>query len=330
MFDRAANRIPGVLSREVGQRAALGGGEVTERKLHDGRVVAFLRLRLDVVLSPGAEPSRSVAGNRAWVAHGLLVGGVKVVEERRPALVRTKALALFGHELFELVDADFLNEELDAGASAALLFAKAGKDAGDRLGKGKKLFFGAELGEHLGLHRHGAEPSTDDDAEAALAITDMGDRTEIVKGDEPTGIVFTARERDLELASEVLNVGVPQEELRDRIGIRCDVERLRLADTGVLTGRHVAHAVAAGLTGGDPDAGEPSHHVGRLFDVNEVKLDVLPRRDVQDRIGVLLGELAQHLELLRGELPERDLDPHHARRVPNRVGPFGEVAAGKG
>jgi hypothetical protein len=63
--------------------------------------------------------------------------------------------------------------------------------------------------------------------------------------------------------------------------------------------------------------------------VNEVKLNVLARGDVKDRIGVLFGELAQHLELLDGELPERNLDAHHARRVPHRVRPLCEITAGE-
>ena len=281
-------------------------------------------------MAQALKPAEAPARNRASLAHRRFVGGVQVVQECGPALVRAKRLALFGHELFELVDADLLHEELDAGAGAALLFTEAREHTRHSLRKGKELFLRAELGEHLGLHRHRAEPSADHDAESALAVSELRYRPEVVEGDETTRIVFAARESDLELTAEILNVGVTQQVLRDRVGVRSDVERLRGADPGVLAGGHVADAVATGFARGDPDRREPAHHVGSLFDVNEVKLNVLACRDVKDRIGVLFGELAQHLELLDGELPERNLDAHHARRVPHRVRPLGQVATGEG
>ena len=34
-------------------------------------------------------------------------------------------------------------------------------------------------------------------------------------------------------------------------------------------------------------------HVGRVFDVYEVQLEVLPRRDVKDPVGILLGHVGR-------------------------------------
>jgi len=110
----------------------------------------------------------------------------------------------------------------------------------------------------------------------------LRDRAEVVEGDETTRIVFAARESDLELAAKVLNIGVTQQVLRNRVRVRGDVEGLGRANAGVLARGHVADAVAASFAGGDPDRREPTHHVGRFFNVNVVKLNVLPRRDVQD------------------------------------------------
>jgi hypothetical protein len=97
------------------------------------------------------------------------------------------------------------------------------------------------------LHRDRAEPSTHDDSESALAVSDLRDRPEVVEGDETTRIVFAARERNLELAAEILNVGVTQQVLCNRVGVRGDVECLRRADPGVLARGYVADAVATGF-----------------------------------------------------------------------------------
>src|SRR5690606_35678889 len=74
-----------------------------------------------------------------------------------------------------------------------------------------------------------------------------------------------------------------------------------------------------------PHGGQTPHDVRGVLDVHEVELDVLAGRDVEDLIRVLLGELADRLELLGAQLPHRDLDALHARRVPHRVGPFGQL-----
>jgi hypothetical protein len=49
-----------------------------------------------------------------------------------------------------------------------------------------------------------------------------------------------------------------------------------------------------------------------------MQLNVLARGDVQNVIRVLLGDFAQHIQLLRGQLAVWDLDALHARRVPHR------------
>ena len=92
-------------------------------------------------------------------------------------------------------------------------------------------------------------------------------------------------------------------------------------------GGHVAHGVAARLARGDADGGEAPHQRRRVVDVDEVELEVLARGDVDDAVGVLLGEVGQDLELPGVDAAERDLDPLHAGRVPQRGRPLGEAAA---
>ncbi len=211
-------------------------------------------------------------------------------------------------------------------ARAALLLAEAREDAGHGLREREELLLGAELVEDLRLDRHGAEPTADHDVEAALPVAHLRDRAEVVERDEPARVLVTARERDLELAAEVERVGVPEQEGLHRLRVRRDVEALVVADARVLTGRHVADGVAARLARRDADRREPAEEIRRVLDVDEVQLDVLARRDVEDRVRVLLGELRDHVELRRRELPVRDLDPAHAGRVPEGVGTLRERA----
>ena len=49
-------------------------------------------------------------------------------------------------------------------------------------------------------------------------------------------------------------------------------------------GGHVAHGIAAGFAGGDTGGGETPHDGGRVFNVDEVKLDVLAGGDVRDAV----------------------------------------------
>ena len=63
--------------------------------------------------------------------------------------------------------------------------------------------------------------------------------------------------------------------------------------------------------------------------MHEVQLDVLARGHVEDTIRVLLGQLRQHVQLIRRQRPERDLDPLHAGRVPEGHGALGDLPRGE-
>lgn len=178
----------------------------------------------------------------------------------------------------------------------------------------------------------GAEAAAHVDVEAAhdLAVLHpgAGDGAEVVHHHERAGLVGAAGEGDLELAPEVLAVGVAEQEPGEGVGVGGHVERLGVADAGQGAPGHVAHRVAAGLAGGDAHRGQPAHDRRRVVQVHEVQLHVLAGGDVEDGVRVLLGHLGQHLELLGGDPAVRDLDPQHARGVPDGLGALGEVAGG--
>ena len=144
--------------------------------------------------------------------------------------------------------------------------------------------------------------------------------------DERARLVLAAGERDLELAAEVHRVRVAEQVERDGLGVGRDVERFGVADAGQRAGGDVADAVAARFARRDADGREPAEDLRRVVDVDEVELDVLPRRDVADVVGILLGQVRQHAHLLGVHAAERDLDAQHARGVEERLGALGQRA----
>src|SRR5690606_12803736 len=172
-------------------------------------------------------------------------------------------------------------------------------------------------------------PAADDHREAALdpvaRVARLGDAADIVEPREPARFVGAARERHLELATEVLRLRMAEQEVRHGAGVRRDVEHLVVAHAGDVARGDVAHRVPAGFASRDAHLGEAPHQRGRVLEMDVVELHVLPRRDVQDVIGVLLGEIADRLELPRRDAAAGDLDALHPRRIPQRTGPFGEV-----
>ena len=134
----------------------------------------------------------------------------------------------------------------------------------------------------------------------------------------------------LNLRPKFWQSGMAQQEFRERAGVGRHVERLVRADAGVGAGGHVAHGIAAGLARGDAGGGQAAHDAGRIFDVDVVKLEVLPRGDVGDAVGVFLGQFGQRFELRGVQAADGNLDALHARRVPHGHGPLGQVAGGIG
>ena len=137
---------------------------------------------------------------------------------------------------------------------------------------------------------------------------------------QATRMPRTTAETWLEFSSEVLTVGMTEQELRERIGIRCYVERLVGTDAHEWAARNVADGVATRLACRDSRCCQSPHDSRRIFDVNEMKLKILPRRDVCDTIRILFRQLGHHLELLRVHAAKRDLDALHPGRIPHRVG----------
>ena len=134
--------------------------------------------------------------------------------------------------------------------------------------------------------RNRTEAAADVELEASLfdAIdgSDHADAAHVVHVGQAAGLVLAAGKGDLELAAEVLAVGVAQQEVHKRLSIGGYVEGLAAADAGERAGCDIADGIATGFTGGDAHRGKPAHEVGGILDVDEVDLEVLASGDVED------------------------------------------------
>ena len=142
-------------------------------------------------------------------------------------------------------------------------------------------------------------------------------------------MVLAAGERDLELAPEILHVIMTQQKVGQRARIGRDIEGLVVTHARQWAGRHIAHGVATGLTRGQANRGQATHQIGRVVDVYVVQLKVLARRNVQDAVRVLVGQICQRLHLRDAQAAIRYLDALHARRIPHGVRALRECAGWK-
>ena len=62
--------------------------------------------------------------------------------------------------------------------------------------------------------------------------------------------------------------------------------------------------------------------------MDEMQLHVLPCRNVDNAVRVFLGQFSQHFQLFRIQASIGNLDPLHARGVPDRIGPLGMLVRG--
>ena len=249
-----------------------------------------------------------------------------------PALVVGQKPAFLLYQPPELVDPELGDQKLDAGASPIAFLTQPREHPRDSLQGREDLGLGHERIEQPGLVGHRAEAAPDVHLESALrapaGLPGHRDRPEVMHVDETARMLPAPRERHLELAAEVLGIGMTEQKPHGRAGVGGHVERLVAADAREGAGGDVAHAVAARLPRGDADRREPAHQGRGVVELDEVELHVLPGRDVADSVAVFLGEVGEGVHLLGGHPAERDLDPVHAGSVPDRVGTLGPAVRG--
>ena len=308
------------------------GSQVAERQADGGHSVTVLTLRRDVARHPLGKPFgmrflRQVARR----PRGDFVGDAQVVHEQRPTPVVRQDGAFLQYQAPELLHPQLGDQELEACPCAVLLFSQPCEDPAHRLGQRQDFFLGNEFIQQLRLVRHGPQAAADVEREAALQLAVpclcLGNEAHVVHVRQAATLVRAAGKSDLDLAAEVLGVLVVQQEVRQGVSIRGDVEAFVVADAGHGAGRYVAYHIAARLLRGDAHRCQTPHQVGGVVDVDEMELEVLPRRDVADGIRIFLRQVGQGLHLFGVEPAKGDLDALHAGRVPHRMRSLGVVPA---
>ena len=297
--------------------------------MHRHRAVPRLPLRRHIARAPARKARRArcravgCAARRAICA--ALAGrcAAEFRKKRGVAGIRRQRGALFGDQPPEFLNAEARDQKLDARPPAVLLFAEPRKDPGHGLHLGQQFALRRELREHLRLVRHRAEPAAHHHLEAALSIPQPRHKSRVVHLHQPAGGIFAARKSGLELAPEVLHIRVAEQKVHERRGVGRNIECLAAAHPRQRAGGDIAHRIAAGFAGGNAHRRQPPHQVRRVFNVDEVKLEILPRGHMQNLVRILLGQIGQGFQLLGRKPAEGDFDALHARRIPDRVRPLG-------
>ena len=112
--------------------------------------------------------------------------------------------------------------------------------------------------------------------------------------DRDRDVIFAASfERDLELARQRRAEAMTQQEPRQRLGVRRDVEQFVGRRSGVRACGDVADRVAARFAGGDPDVRQQPHRRLDVVQLDEVELDVLTRGDVAEAARVRVADFGE-------------------------------------
>ncbi len=132
---------------------------------------------------------------------------------------------------------------------------------------------------------------------------------------EAGAIRWRTRNRDLELARQVVELRMQRRPLADDFAVRPRILDLVRCDTGEMIGRGVADAVAAGLDGMHLDGGEIGQHVGHVFELRPVVLQVLARGEVGVVAVVLACQMREHAQLLARQQAVGNRDAQHRRML---------------
>ena len=336
LLDRGADGVADVAARDVAPaRRIWSDGDVAERQRDGGHGVAGLPLAVDVGVRATPRSPRAAAAPLSGTA------GARAASRRSASTswqVRRSSASSCGQDRRAPRRTRRRNSSMPSFATRNLMRARLRLFFSPRRAKTRAI--ACDRRQQL-LHRAGPRRAAWPGAarcpgrrrrrgrsRGALAVHDLARRWRRSRAciTRPQASPAQPEKAILNLRPKSWQSGWPSRKRNERLRVGRDVEGLGAADAGDRAGGDVAHAVAAGLARGDADGGQAAHEVGRVFDVDVVELDVLARGDVQDAVGVFLGQLGQHVELLGRDAAEGDLDALHARRVPERLGALGELA----
>ena len=229
--------------------------------------------------------------------------------ERQRAILDRQPLGL--DFLRKGLGAEIVDQDLDARLVDIVAPAGEVVDAQDRLDIAHDIALRQERLDRLADERRSPEPTADGHLEACLAgAVAMEPQADVVNLHR-RAIVGGRGQRDLELARQEGEFRMQRAVLAQHLGPDARVLDLARGDAGPLVGGDVAHAIAAGLHAVQPDFGEVRHHVGEVFELDPVELDVLPGGEVAVAAIVAAADVGEHAQLIRRQRPVGDRDPRH-------------------
>ncbi len=275
---------------------------------NDHGTIACNLVRTRVVAIPGLElrglPGRHVDVRellvRRWPeesAHALDLGQLEPERGIADALP-------FGFDfLAEGIGALGLDQDLDARLVDVVAPAFLVVHAQDGFQVGQQVLARQELADGLADDGRAPEATAHQHLEAHFARRAMLHVQADVMHFGRSAVCRRTGHRDLELARQVVELGVQRRPLADDLAVGPRILDLVGSDAGEMVRRDIADAVAAGLDGMHLDGGEVRQHVRHVFQLRPVVLQVLARGEVPVVAVVLARQVRQHAQLARGQQP---------------------------
>ena len=211
----------------------------------------------------------------------------------------------------KLLDAERIDQDLDAGLVLVVPATLQVVDTHDRLEVREEVQVRKELPQHLADDRRAPHPAAHEHLEAELPgiVLDEPQADVVRLGDG--AVPQRPGHRDLELAWQIGELGVQGRPLAQQLAVRPGIGDLVRCDAGQMVAGDVANAVAAGLDGVHVHRGEVGEDVRYPLQGRPVELDVLAGGEVAVAPVVAHGDRGEHPKLLRGEDAVGDRDPEH-------------------
>ena len=207
-------------------------------------------------------------------------------------------------------------QELQARLLAVLAeHAAVAEDLGDPADHGQHLVpadEGVEPEGEVGVGRQSAAHADREPHLVRLRVAQGGESDVVDLGIRAPGPA--ARDRDLVLARQVVELGVAVEHPRRRLDERRGVDDLVGVDSCERAAGDVARVVAARSHRREADPPQGLEDLRQVLDPHPVELDVLPHREVGDAARVPLRQVRDRPDLVGDEPAVRDPDPHHEVR----------------
>src|SRR5882672_771572 len=155
----------------------------------------------------------------------------------------------------------------------------------------------------------------------AVGAAHLRDQPHVVdSGHRAIAVVFAAGERNLELARQVVKIGMSQQIARDTKSIRRHVKCFARTNAGDGARRHVTHRVAASFPRGKSRGGQAAHGGRHVFELHKVELNIFARREMSASRRVIIRNPSKHAQLIRLQYARRDLHAQHLEpRLPLAV-----------